>query len=513
MLKKWSIALMFALLLILAAGAALADGQINPKWQEMQHTLRTRQRERTDALEPDAVRVTLECQSTPTLDDNGSFSATILNGEGGSYVVRFGITDSGRDDGGYIYYGDCSDVLTFDGVQILSTGEYEAWVFVYSASDTDHYLDYDYWAFTVTGPETASLEYRTSQLVSQCRGADDWHTALNLHDWLTHNAYYDLNYEYYGADIMFRGKGVCDSYSKAFKMLCNAAGIQNQRVTSNRMHHAWNALVLGGKWYLADVTWDDPSGALEAVSGQERYNYFCLNDELMYLDHERSDISFDPGCTSLDAQYHIHENRWEEFCQGKRFEDGELVMYSLMEDVQSELNSGKTSVDLEWTKTVFSITHSSSGSWSSSFRYVTEAQYRIVACGMNRRVWSLSDGSAVRASAVHADGSSSVTLTVSGWDIEETGTLVLPDDLQEIGEDAFQYEAATRVVIPAGVTSIGPGAFAHSAVRTVVFMNPETEISPTAFGGCGRLMFIVSGSEGNVIDFAGENGCLVVAQP
>ena len=51
------------------------------------------------------------------------------------------------------------------------------------------------------------------------------------------------------------GRGVCEAYAEAFKVLCDAAGITCINMYS--VDHEWNAVKLGGNWYYVDVTWFD----------------------------------------------------------------------------------------------------------------------------------------------------------------------------------------------------------------------------------------------------------------
>ncbi|MGN0633492.1 MAG: transglutaminase domain-containing protein [Oscillospiraceae bacterium] len=70
---------------------------------------------------------------------------------------------------------------------------------------------------------------------------------------------------------------VCEGYSRAFKVLCNKAGIPCFLVSgvANGGGHMWNAAQVDGSWYYMDVTWNDPvlEGASGAVSGAERNDY------------------------------------------------------------------------------------------------------------------------------------------------------------------------------------------------------------------------------------------------
>lgn len=72
---------------------------------------------------------------------------------------------------------------------------------------------------------------------------------------------------------------VCDSYARAFKILCNAVNIPCAYVSGNAdgTSHAWNMVQMeDGKWYAVDVTWNDPivPGVTDKISGYE--NEGCL---------------------------------------------------------------------------------------------------------------------------------------------------------------------------------------------------------------------------------------------
>lgn len=70
---------------------------------------------------------------------------------------------------------------------------------------------------------------------------------------------------------------VCEGYSRALKWLCDKKGIICILVSGDAGGaHMWNYIQLNGKWYMLDVTWNDPtvSGITSLTSGYENYNYF-----------------------------------------------------------------------------------------------------------------------------------------------------------------------------------------------------------------------------------------------
>lgn len=108
---------------------------------------------------------------------------------------------------------------------------------------------------------TAALSRVNSQM-------SDLEKAVVLHDYLTINCEYDYqnyldgtilpdSYNAYG--ILVDQIAVCQGYALAYKYLLNQVGIDCYMVTSDSMNHAWNMIVLDGKYYQVDVTWDDPT--------------------------------------------------------------------------------------------------------------------------------------------------------------------------------------------------------------------------------------------------------------
>ena len=73
---------------------------------------------------------------------------------------------------------------------------------------------------------------------------------------------------------------------------------------------------------------------------------------------------------------------------------------------------------------------------------------------------------------------------------EDPDTLVLPEMLTSVGDEAFRGIGAECVVIPDGVRSIGEYAFADSpSLKKVILYSTDIEIAETAFEGCGDVEF------------------------
>ncbi|MDN4484028.1 transglutaminase domain-containing protein [Demequina lignilytica] len=67
--------------------------------------------------------------------------------------------------------------------------------------------------------------------------------------------------EAYG--ILVAGSAVCNGYAQAFKAIADAAGLEVVTVTGQAWSgptsggHAWNRVMIDGRWLVVDATWDD----------------------------------------------------------------------------------------------------------------------------------------------------------------------------------------------------------------------------------------------------------------
>ena len=82
------------------------------------------------------------------------------------------------------------------------------------------------------------------------QGSSDWDAMLSDPEFVLSQTWLGV---VKGADV------VCGGYSQAVSSLLDLAGIPNFVVTSysSDMSHAWNKVLLDGKWYNLDATWGD----------------------------------------------------------------------------------------------------------------------------------------------------------------------------------------------------------------------------------------------------------------
>ena len=233
-----------------------------------------------------------------------------VSGGSGLYLYTYGLYYRAGNTGSLRLSArqEKSNLNTFTCTPAYDSGQYLLQVTVYDSAGA--YLTWQSQVYEATragqDADPSTVPGKVKQIADECMqkaGSSDYARALWLHDWLIHNADYDMTDTYFFADgVLLHGAGVCQSYALAYEMLLRAVGIESIYVTGDVIvgekteSHAWNLVKLNGKWYHVDCTWDDP------VGGGETRVYFGLTDELMAKDHlwaGRGGVV--PACESADA--------------------------------------------------------------------------------------------------------------------------------------------------------------------------------------------------------------------
>lgn len=148
---------------------------------------------------------------------------------------------------------------------------------------------------------SAELNLRAlqSEIINSTTGST-YDKILFVHNYLIDNISYDssgadseITHTLYGA--LINKVAVCDGYAKAFKFILDGLGISCVEVCGIAQNssgitesHAWNDVLLDGKWYAVDVTWDDPIiiGGNGKLTNELRYSYFLKGSDNFYRTHQ-----------------------------------------------------------------------------------------------------------------------------------------------------------------------------------------------------------------------------------
>lgn len=183
------------------------------------------------------------------------------------------------------------------------------------------YFTYHYDAETYKSMYDACVKVTremTADLVNN-NAITDVTKALILHDRIIASCEYDLagavsgnisneSQEMYGA--LVNGVANCQGYAYAYMYLLDAVGIDSYICSSETMHHDWNIVILNGKKYHVDVTFDDP---VYDVTGRVYHDYFLLSTEaIKKSEHNYNDFDTSPTDKTYDNYY--WRNSRAQFC-------------------------------------------------------------------------------------------------------------------------------------------------------------------------------------------------------
>ncbi|OZB90516.1 transglutaminase domain-containing protein [Paenibacillus sp. XY044] len=144
-----------------------------------------------------------------------------------------------------------------------------------------------------TAVQTAYVDQRVKAVLSSLirPGMNDHEKIKAIHDWVVLHLKYDMTLQKYTAyDGLSSGSTVCQGYSLLTYKMLKEAGIPNKivegtaapRDTGVSQLHAWNLVLLDGKWYHLDTTWDDPA---PDKAGEVGTGYYLRTDAQMRKDH------------------------------------------------------------------------------------------------------------------------------------------------------------------------------------------------------------------------------------
>ena len=453
-------------LLALISVTALADGPVNPYRQEVLSFFESSQR--SLLLQSNAARNDFSVTTEGTFDFGQSFTWTVTPSVQGSFTYNFQMTEASEEGIVFASHGWVSDQsVTFVPV---APGDYQMRIWALdTALNQRIYLYEGNFSLAADGahPTTEEKANEVISLMEASGAGDDWHKALFLHDWLVQNASYDNTYSYYSPQgVLVRGTGVCDSFSRAYMLLLNKAGISVKYISN--ANHAWNAVFLEGAWHLVDTTWDNGSSS----SAFGSHMYFCVTSELLETDHP---LPHTPAvaCSSLACNY--------------------IVRTDVLDGLITDLSDDAGHI-LALPLTAFSARYSyipaDNMLWSGA---AVDYALAPVAYRMNGGSWTVR-GVNVSGTVSYTVGSGELRFRFTSEGTipprGPSGLLTLPDSLVSIGEFAYIGASSVEAVaLPEGLTAIDNGAFRDTGLQAVLLPSSLNALTYGTFPADCALVF------------------------
>lgn len=180
----------------------------------------------------------------------------------------------------------------------------------------------------------------------------DYDKEKYVHDYIINNCTYADPEEGHSVNTAYGclvlGRASCEGYSRACQMIMNKLDIDNRLVTGESINadgtyvgHMWNYVVIEGKGYFIDLTWDDPKGDIEVL----RHTYFNFTTAEMFENYR--DIAQDlPLCNDVAYNYFVREGAYLSMGSGETFKS--LVGVA----VNSAKSKGYSCVELKFSDNI-----------------------------------------------------------------------------------------------------------------------------------------------------------------
>ena len=147
-----------------------------------------------------------------------------------------------------------------------------------------------------------------------------------VHDYIINHCSYAEPTESPMANTIYgclvEGKASCEGYSRAFQYIISSMNIDNRIVTGesasdgvNYVNHMWNYVVIDGRGYFVDLTWDDP----RTEGAVLRHTYFNVTTNDILIKHRNLKQTL-PLCTDNMYNYFVYENIFFNVGSGEVFE-------------------------------------------------------------------------------------------------------------------------------------------------------------------------------------------------
>lgn len=192
-----------------------------------------------------------------------------------------------------------------------SESSFRLYVYSYSQGYIAYVSDSDWLRVYSDEDYCESLRSFRREYLTPLDGKPEYEKAKVAHDLICRLASYDYATANYraGSGEPFHGEAhditgfiqdrsiVCDGYANTYQWMLNCLGMESYMVIGrgDGALHAWNKVKIGGRWYNADVCWDDTCG--------NRSKYFLKSDRWFEANGHSFTDSFSTTAFPSPANY------------------------------------------------------------------------------------------------------------------------------------------------------------------------------------------------------------------
>ncbi len=173
---------------------------------------------------------------------------------------------------------------------------------------------YDYSADEVKNRQLQTDTVVTDFMTNAPINGSEYEKVKYIYEYLADHVVYDKtvssNQTLY--DALVSGRCVCNGYAESVKYLCDRLGVKSLYVggtgkdeNNGWQPHSWNIVNIKNYWYAVDATWGDKQiEGNGTVFSEVMYDYLCVSDDVMTVNHKNDDFITYPICNSDDLNYY-----------------------------------------------------------------------------------------------------------------------------------------------------------------------------------------------------------------
>lgn len=212
------------------------------------------------------------------------------------------------------------------------------------------------------------IDETANEIVNGAKGMSSVRTVEYFHDELLKRSIYsrDTSHPLYAHNLVgpfLEGKCVCEGYAKAFKYLCDLAGIKCILVIGKTglkgnpaEPHAWNMVRIGEESYHIDITFD------KKFNDYISRAYLLLSDKEICRDHEIDTTFTIPVCNKdatvvpiITGTSNFMEFLRREGRKQNKYAEARLTKHFSLDEITNMIACNLTADDCEWIERIDDI--------------------------------------------------------------------------------------------------------------------------------------------------------------
>ena len=279
------------------------------------------------------------------------------------------------------FLNDNAEIFWMPNTYVLATTGNKMMAIAFECSDKDRKSEYAV-SKSLRDSYRSQLDKVVKEVMAELDGLDsEYEKEKYINDYICDNVSYNetaaLNNTSYGALVL--NNALCEGYARAFKLLCNRAGIECALIVgeSQNTGHMWNRVNIDRKHSFVDVTWNDRED-------YKSYAYFNITDEQIKESHSFAPLLSDLDKDEIDGSISFNFNERKCSFTGNTFYEQEgFMLWQNYADEAAEKIEDFADMGETYTEFMFATERIRSLFEKNPEKFLTEIQMNLSSVSIN----------------------------------------------------------------------------------------------------------------------------------